>query len=69
MLSQTWAQPPAYVHMMIKDTFAANMVNVTSPTLAQSALNQMISASISDDKSTLVLRIVNTNPTATVRMQ
>ncbi len=65
--SQTWAQPPGYVHIMNKQAFAYNMLNITSPTMSQAALNQAASASLSDDKATLVLRLVNFNPVSTVR--
>jgi hypothetical protein len=63
---QTWAQPPGYVHIMLKDTFAGNMLNATSSTLDQATLNKVFSASLSDGKSTIVLRFVNTNPAAAV---
>ncbi len=65
--NMTWGQPPYYVHAMIKDVFQQNALRVTSPTTPAGDLSQMVSAMVSDDRSSLTLLVANQFPGGMVR--
>jgi len=57
--NMTWGQPPFYVHKMITQQWAPNVLNVTANDYSPSDLSKIMSAGLSDDGKTLVLRIAN----------
>lgn len=63
----TWGQPPYYTHKMIADTYQPNAVSVTmagSGIAGGPSPKGVVSAQVSDDGGTLVVRYVNTRPDA-----
>jgi len=57
--NMTWLQPPGYVHAMISDTWQPLNVNYSATPLCGSSKNGMISAQVSEDGMTVVVRFVN----------
>ena len=60
----TWGQPPYYVHAMIANTSQPNACEVSMTSSDHATTNEkgVVSAQVSDDGGTVVVRFVNTRP-------